>query len=530
MSATPDFKLTYSTMFDPPPALHKRFEAALTDARRQLGVEHPMLIGDVDVRAARQFDIRSPADTRITLGRFQAGDAGHAAAALAAGQRAFAGWARTPWKERVALLRRAVRLIEERVYAIGAVLALEVGKNRMEALGEAQETADLIAYYCDQVEANDGYAKAMVRDPVAGFESANASILKPHGVWLVIAPFNFPFALAGGPSGAALAAGNTVVFKAASATAWSGRLLAEAFRDAGLPSGVFNYVTGPGGSLGEALIRSPDVAGVTFTGSYEVGMHLYRTNAQRRWPRPCIAEMGGKNAAIVSRHADVGDAALGVMRSAFGLSGQKCSACSRVYIEHAAFADFVAALHAATARIAVGDPTRRANWMGPVIDAAAVARFEDAAAQIQALDERGAIVHGGERLDQGELAHGHYCVPTIARAPLDHPLWQRELFAPFVLVAPVDDLDEAFTLANASDYGLTAGFYGAPDEAERFFVEIEAGVCYANRPQGATTGAWPGYQPFGGWKGSGSTGKAGGSLYYVPQYLREQSQTRVRRL
>ncbi len=169
------------------------------------------------------------------LGRFQAGDAGDATAAVAAAKRAFAGWAGTPWRERVALLRRAVALIEERVYALGAVLALEVGKNRMEALGEAQETADLIAYYCDQMEANDGYVKPMARDPVAGFESVNASVLKPHGVWLVIAPFNFPFALAGGPSGAALVAGNTVVFKAASATAWSGRLLADAFRDAGLP-------------------------------------------------------------------------------------------------------------------------------------------------------------------------------------------------------------------------------------------------------------------------------------------------------
>jgi 1-pyrroline-5-carboxylate dehydrogenase len=529
MSATPEFKLTYSTMFDPPPALHARFEAALAASLRELGAERRMLIDGGDERAGRQFGVHSPADTRIVLGRFQAGDPGHADAAVAAARRAFAGWSRTPWQERVALLRRAVRLIEERVYAIGAVLALEVGKNRMEALGEAQETADLIAYYCDQMEANDGYVKPMAHDPVAGFESTNASVLKPHGVWLVIAPFNFPFALSGGPSGAALVAGNTVVFKAASATAWSGRALAEAFRDAGIPPGVFNYLTGPGGSLGEALIRHPDVAGVTFTGSYEVGMHLCRTIAQGRWPRPCIAEMGGKNAAIVSRKADIGDAALGVMRSAFGLSGQKCSACSRVYVEHTVFADFVAALHAATAKLAIGDPTRRANWMGPVIDAAAVARYEDAAAQILALDERGAIVHGGERLDHGELAHGHYCAPTIARAPLDHPLWQRELFAPFVLVAPVDDVDAALALANASDYGLTAGFYGAPDEVERFFGEIEAGVCYANRPQGATTGAWPGYQPFGGWKGSGSTGKAGGSLYYVPQYLREQSQTRVRR-
>ena len=167
--------------------------------------------------------------------------------------------------------------------------------------------------------------------------------------------------------------------------------------------------------------------------------------------------------------------------------------------------------------------------MGPVIDTAAVARLEAATAQVRALGAAGAIVHGGERLADGALAHGHYCAPTIARAPLAHPLWQTELFAPFVLVAPVATLDEAFARANASEYGLTAGFYGAPDETERFFETIEAGVCYANRPQGATTGAWPGYQAFGGWKGSGSTGKAGGSLYYVTQYMREQSQTRVRR-
>jgi 1-pyrroline-5-carboxylate dehydrogenase len=258
-------------------------------------------------------------------------------------------------------------------------------------------------------------------------------------------------------------------------------------------------------------------------------MHLYRRFAAGRWPRPCIAEMGGKNAAIVSRHADLRDAATGVMRSAFGLSGQKCSACSRVYVEHTVFPDFVAALHAQTVRLSVGDPTRREHWMGPVIDAAAVARYEDAVAQVHALRERGAIVEGGERLDRNDLAHGHFVAPTIARAPLDHPLWSRELFAPLVLVAPVDSVEVALAHANAGDYGLTAGFYGNDAETERFFDTIAAGVAYANRPQGATTGAWPGYQAFGGWKGSGSTGRAAGSRWYVPQYLREQSQTRVRR-
>jgi len=520
------FKLTYSTMFDPPPELHARFDEALTTVRTFAGAEHPMLIDGRDVRATRQFDVKCPIDQRLVLGRFQAGDATHAAAAIASARAAFPQWSATPWTERVAIMRRAVECIEARAYELGAVLALEVGKNRMEALGEAQETADLIAYYCDQMELNDGFTKPM---NTLGPDEENVSVLRPYGVWAVISPFNFPLALAAGPAGGALVAGNTVVLKPASSTPWSARLLALALRDAGIPQGVFNLVTGPGGSLGQSLVEHPDVAGVTFTGSHDVGMHLYRSMTAAPWPRPCIAEMGGKNATIVSRRADLKDAVTGVVRSAFGLSGQKCSACSRVYVEHTVFADFVAALHGATAKLAVGDPTRREYWMGPVIDASAVARYEDAAAQIQALGAEGAIVEGGLRLDRNDLAHGHFVAPTVARAPLEHPLWSRELFAPFVLVAPVDTVEEGIARANALPFGLTAGFYGAEEETERFFGGIEAGVSYANRPQGATTGAWPGYQPFGGWKGSGSTGRGGGSLYYVPQYLREQSQTRVRR-
>jgi 1-pyrroline-5-carboxylate dehydrogenase len=520
------FRLTYSTMFDPPPELHTQFDAALRALRGHLGAEHAMWIDGANVRAPRQYPAKSPIDARVVLGRFQAGEDVHAQAALAAARKAFPAWAARPWRERVALLHRVATLIEERVYWIGAALSLEVGKNRMESLGEAQETADLIRWYCDRMEAHDGFSVTLPPDPLPGFAIDNRSVLKPYGAWLVIAPFNFPLALTGGPASAALVAGNTVVCKSASATPWSGRLLADAMRDAGIPPGVYNYVTGPGESLGQALVDG-DVAGVTFTGSSTVGMDLVRRFAGGRWPRPCIAEMGGKNAAIVTRHADLRAAAAGIARSAFGLSGQKCSACSRVYVEHVVFNDFVSALHGATERIGVGDPTVREHWMGPVIDAKAVTRFEDAVATLRGLGSAAALVHGGDRLDHGALAHGHYCAPTIARAPLDHPLWSRELFVPLVLVGAVEDLDEALARANASDYGLTAGFYGDVAETERFFDAIDAGVCYANRPQGATTGAWPGYQPFGGWKGSGSTGKAAGSLYYLQQYLREQSQTRV---
>ena len=524
MNATNSFKLTYSTMFDPPAELHQRFDQSLAKIKAALGREHAMLIAGKECSSKDKFEVRSPINRDWLLGVFQQGGADAVDAAVAAARAAYPAWAGTPWQERVRLLRRAAHLIEERVYDIGAAVALEVGKNRMESLGEVQETADLIAWYCAQMEQNEGYDRILPHDPLKDYASRNRSVLKPYGVWAVIAPFNFPFALAGGPIGAALVAGNSVVFKVASDTAWSGRLLAEVFRDAGLPDGVCNYVTGGGATAGESLIRHQDVAAATFTGSYEVGMHIYRSFAQGPWPRPCIAEMGGKNAAIVSRHADLDRAATGIVRSAFGLSGQKCSACSRVYVERPVAAALRERLAALTGALRIGDPTDKANWMGPVINASAHGRYQKC---VDNLVSHGVVLASGRQLVEGELAKGYFCAPTVATAPLDYRLWREEKFVPIVLVGEVESVDDGIARANASDYGLTAGFYGSAGEIDGFFSRIEAGVTYANRPQGATTGAWPGYQPFGGWKGSGTTGKAIGSFYYVQQYMREQSQTVV---
>jgi 1-pyrroline-5-carboxylate dehydrogenase len=518
------FRLTYSTMFDPPAELHQRFDAALARVKAALGRDYPQWIGGAPRPGGERFEVRSPIDRNWLLGRFPRGSAQDAADAAAAAAGAFRGWAATPWRERVRLLRRVAALIEERVYDIGAAVALEVGKNRMESLGEVQETADLFTWYCDQMEANDGFDRRLPDDPLVGFVSRNRSVLKPYGVWAVVAPFNFPFALAGGPVAAALAAGNTVVFKTATDTTWSGWLLLEALRDAGLPAGVVNYVSGAGSEIGAALLADPRVAGVTFTGSYEVGMGIVRQYAQGAWPRPCIAEMGGKNAAIVSRHADLERAATGIVRSAFGLQGQKCSACSRVYVERPVAEALRAKLVEKTRLVAVGDPTLRENWMGPVINEAAYHRYQRCA---ENLKRHGTIFTGGAVLGDGALAEGWFVAPTVATAPRDFRLWREEKFVPLVLVGEVGTIDEAIELANASEYGLTAGFYGAEEEVAGFLDRIEAGVTYVNRPQGATTGAWPGYQPFGGWKASGTTGKAIGSFYYLPQYLREQSQTVV---
>ncbi|NLN70683.1 MAG: aldehyde dehydrogenase family protein [Chloroflexi bacterium] len=521
------FRLTYSTMFDPPEELHTQFAQAMDTLKQNLGQEISMLINGEERVVAEKHTERSPINTDLHLVTYQKGSTQDAQDAIAAARQAFPGWSRMYWDERVYLLRKAADLIDRRLFEISASLTLEVGKNRMEALGDVAETADLIRYACDQMEAHRGYRAKMGKDPLVGLDSSNTSVLKPYGVWVVISPFNFPSALTGGPVGAALVAGNTVVIKPASNTVWTPSLLVECFRQAGIPDGVINFVTGPGSTVGNALVESKDIDGITFTGSYEVGMDIYRRFAQGAYVRPVILELGGKNPTIVSKHADLDDAAIGIARSAFGLQGQKCSACSRVFVETEAYAALVERLAALTEKLKVGDPTERDTYMGPVIDQASYDDFKTFTAELKAA---GKIVAGGEVLSEGALAKGYFCQPTVvADVPLDHRLWKHEMFLPIVMVHPVKDLHEAMLLANDIGYGLTAGFYGTETEVGWFYDHIQAGVVYANRPLGSTTGAWPGYQPFGGWKGSGASGKNAGGLYYLPLYMREQIQNQVRR-
>jgi 1-pyrroline-5-carboxylate dehydrogenase len=228
---------------------------------------------------------------------------------------------------------------------------------------------------------------------------------------------------------------------------------------------------------------------------------------------------------VVTARGDLERAATGIVRSAFGLTGQKCSALSRVYVEEAVAEDLLARLREKTRAIRVGDPCRRENWMGPVISEKAAQSYGRCCARLR--DDGGRILLGGARLTGDEHAHGHFVAPTLAEAPADHPLFEEEMFQPILMVARVKDVRAGVALANESPLGLTAGCYGGEEDVRYFLDHVEAGVTYVNRPQGATTGAWPGYQPFGGWKGSGSTGKAIGSFYYLPLYLREQSQTVV---
>jgi 1-pyrroline-5-carboxylate dehydrogenase len=521
-----DFKLTYATMFNPPEELHTQYDAALTKWNSSLGKEYGLLIDGQEVFADEKMEDYTPINTEKLLAVMQKGDQKHAQMAIEAAHKAFPGWSHTSWQERVRILRKAAQLIEERLFHMGAALSMEVGKNRMEALGDIQETADLVYYACDQMEANDGYIVEMGKDPLPNHNATNVSVLRPYGVWLVISPFNFPFALTGGPTGAALVAGNTVVIKPASDTPWVVRLLADCFHDAGLPDGVINFVTGPGRTLGQALIDSPLVDGVTFTGSFDVGMRLYQDFGKRNYVRPIILELGGKNPAIVSRNANLDDAAAGILRSAFGLQGQKCSAASRVFIEEPVYDDLVGRLKEMTEKLVVGDPTDRKVFLGPVINQSSYNDFKNFTEE---LSQAGRFVTGGKVLAEGDFGKGYFCQPTlVADLPYQHRLWQYEMFLPITTVGKVRNLDEAMAYANDVNYGLTAGFYGSASEVDWFFDHIQAGVTYANRPQGATTGAWPGFQPFGGWKGSGSTGKNSGGRYYLPLYMHEQIHTLVR--
>jgi 1-pyrroline-5-carboxylate dehydrogenase len=519
-------KITYATMSgDQMEDLHRELDAAIDRVKSSFGSSYPLVIAGREVRAAGEFDDRSPIDTRILLGTFQNASREQTRDAIAAAKAAYPAWSARPWTERVAFLRKAAEGIRSRRWELSALMGYEAGKNRLECVGDVEESADLIDYYCSQVEEHHGFETAL---GTLGPNEENSSVLRPYGVWAVISPFNFPLALAAGPAGGALVAGNTVVFKPASATPLLGYKLLEVMVEAGIPAGVFNFITGGGGTAGQELVDNSDVDGIVFTGSKEVGMHLIKDNATRKVPRPLIIEMGGKNPAIVTAKADLDKATDGVMRSAFGAQGQKCSACSRVYLSKSIRDEFVRLLVEKTKKITIGNPLNRDVYLGPVINEDAVTTYEKAIAM--AARDGGRILTGGRRLTGGDFAHGHFVEPTLIDGlPTSHPLFSEELFVPITVVGDVSTLDDAIDLANSTEYGLTAGIFSEDEkEIQRFFDRIEAGVTYVNRRAGATTGAWPGINSFGGWKASGSTGRGTGGPYYVQQFMREQSRVRIR--
>src|SRR5436190_5967373 len=420
-------KITYATMTaDRMEDLHRELDAALEKVKSTFGRSYPLIVGGREVRAASEFEDRSPIDTRILLGMFQSASRDQVGEAIAAARAAYPAWSSRPWRDRVAMVKNVAAAIRRHRWELSALMGYEAGKNRLECVGDVEEAADLMEYYCIEMEKHDGFT---TRLGTLGPGEENFSVLRPYGVWAVIAPFNFPLALAAGPAGGALASGNTVVFKPASDTPLMGAMLTEMVVEAGLPPGVFNFVTGPGSTVGQELIDNNGIDGIVFTGSKEVGLKLMRDNAARPVPRPVILEMGGKNPAIVTASADLDKASDGVMRSAFGAQGQKCSACSRVYVQRDVRDKFVQLLVEKTKRIKVGNPLERDVWMGPVINEGALRTYLSAIER--AKKDGGKILVGGRRITEPPFDRGYFVEPTIIDGlPPGHPLFSEDLFVP----------------------------------------------------------------------------------------------------
>ncbi len=522
MSETADTngKITYVTLASSP-ELQEAFDRALAESRESFGGDTPCSIGGAPSLTGDRREIRSPIDRRVLLGRIEQASTGEAARAVELAHAGFGGWRALGWRRRVGILRRAADDIAGRRFELAALMTWEVGKNRIEAMAEVEESADLLRYYCDRMERNQGYRFELER--VSPGESTE-SVYLPYGVWGVISPFNFPLALAAGMVAGALVTGNTVVLKPSQDAPLSGARLAEILWRAGVPHDALHLVLGPGAELGEAIVRHPLTQGMAFTGSYDVGMRIHGA-LSTSWPKPVVVEMGGKNPTVVTAAADLEAAALAVARSAFGFGGQKCSACSRVYVVDAVAESFIERLVAAAGDMTVGRPLTADVYLGPLIHQRAVDSFRSYVAGVAAAG--GEILAGGGVLDEGELAHGNYVQPTVARlSDAGHPYFSEEMFVPLLLVHPVAGLDEALELCNQAPYGLTAGiFSGDAREVRRFLDGVEAGVLYVNRKSGSTTGAWPGVNPFGGWKASGGTGPAALGPNYLLKFMREQSRT-----
>jgi 1-pyrroline-5-carboxylate dehydrogenase len=432
--------------------------------------------------------------------------------AVAASRAAQRIWRKIPLAQRIERVRRAIPFIEDHIEDWAVRVSLEVGKPYVAARAEGTEVLEIVMQYTAYASAPGAFEDERTNDP-SGL--AGDSVLKPYGVFGVITPFNYPIVQAASPVIAALLAGNGVVVKTSHHGPWSGHAVHELCEPMGLPVGLVNVVHGAD-DPGRALVGS-DIDGICFTGSVGVGQSIIREFASGPFVRPVIAEMGGKNPVIVTDSADLEKAAEGIVFSAFDLSGQKCSALSRVLVTPRAHAELARLVGERVAAITLAEPTDPNAFGGPVVSQEAVDRYR------RVVDESKAA---GFTVTAGSAGEHGYFVPAVVvdGVPADHPLATSEHFLPFLTISEVPDFDAALEAANQTTMGLTAGIYtGNREEAEQFLDRIEAGCVNVNVPGHATTGWWPGPQTFGGWKASGSTGKQTLGKWYFQLFAREQA-------
>ncbi|MFB5622330.1 MAG: aldehyde dehydrogenase family protein, partial [Candidatus Nitrosomaritimum yanchengensis] len=487
---------------------HKNFENAVECVKKQFGEKYPAIINGNQIFSDETFDVKSPSDSRIVLGSFPKLSVSQTKEAIFSAKNAFTKWNRIPYQDKSNIFKQTADEFSKIKFELAAWMSFENGKTRIEAINDIDEAIDFMRFYSFQLEKNAGFSK---QTPHPDPHEKTRTVLKPYGVWGIIAPFNFPSAIAIGMTTGALLTGNTAVLKPSSSAPLSSFFFVKALMNK-LPQGAINFVTGDGSIVGKELIESQDIDGIAFTGSQTVGFHGLKKFTEHS--KPFIAEMGGKNPVIVTTHADLEKASTGVMNAAFGFGGQKCSACSRVYVQRDVAEEFINKLTEKSKSLKIGMPWSKDTFLGPVINQDAVSKFQDA---VNLAKKDGKIILGGKKIEDSEYKHGYFVMPTIVTdLPQDHKLVTDELFLPFLCIETYDNFDEAILLANKTEYGLTAGIFSEDkNQVDEFFAKIQAGTVYANRKSSATTAALVQSQPFVGWKRSGTTGKGAGGENYL---------------
>lgn len=491
--------------------------AAIQTVRQQLGQTYLPLIDGERVSTSEQVDSVNPARSSEVVGRIGLISIEQAEQAIQAAKAAFPAWKKTPAKDRANILRKAADLMEQRRAELAAWMVLETGKPLNQADPEVSEAIDFCRFYADEMERLD----RGVNYDVAG--ENNRYHYQPRGISLIISPWNFPLAIPTGMTVASLVTGNCTLLKPAETSSVIAAKIAEILVEAGIPKGVFQYVPGRGSVAGAHMVKHPDVHMITFTGSQEVGCRIYREAADvqpgQKHLKRVVAEMGGKNAIIVDESADLDQAVQGVVYSAFGYSGQKCSACSRVIVMAPIYDTFVNRLIEATRSLNVGAAEDPGTQVGPVIDAAAQNRIK---AYIDKGKEEATIA-----LEMPAPDQGYFVGPVIfTNVPPTAKIAQEEIFGPVLSVIRANRFGEALDIANGTNYALTGGLYSrTPSHIEQAQAEFEVGNLYINRH---TTGAVVARQPFGGFKLSGVGSKAGGPDYLLqflePRHISENIQ------
>jgi RHH-type proline utilization regulon transcriptional repressor/proline dehydrogenase/delta 1-pyrroline-5-carboxylate dehydrogenase len=488
------------------PENQEKMRAALREQRKQFGRRVPLTINGEKIWTDNMFSSVNPSQPDQIVGYAAEAGIPEAERAVAAARAAFEKWRRTSFEERCQLLERAAEILERRRFELSALEVFEVGKPWVEADGDIREAIDFCTFYARQMRL---IGRPRLTQNVPGEESYQH--YWPRGVALVIAPWNFPMAILCGMVSAALVTGNTVIMKPSEQSVIIGAMLMEIYEEAGVPPGVLNFLNGKGSVIGAHMVDHKDVDLIAFTGSREVGLGIWesagKTREGQRELKRVICEMGGKNAMIVDSDADLDEAIVDSIYSAFGFQGQKCSALSRLIVLEENYDRVMERLLGAAASVRVGNPEEPGIVVGPVIDEAAYRRILD---YIEVGKKEATLAYQAKEVPP----HGYFIPPTIFTGVKPNMrIAREEIFGPVLSVLKVRDLDEAIEVANGTDYALTGGFFSrSPANIQRIKAQLEAGNVYINRP---CTGAIVGRHPFGGFKMSGSGTKAGGEDYLL---------------